>query len=244
MSFFVVNANVYSSTGHDVEIKCPLCGAKVSYWKQFSYSIFTYGLDLKPMGAARIPQPIPKCENCGFTFMEDYFSDDEIGTLKNHIIDQNVLAGKENFPNYYYLAFEVELLNNKNYDEVVYFYICSVWEYSINKMAFEYIEKEGIKNVNGINFEMDKFVFLMQNAIEKINNLNDDSEQYNNMQLIKLDFLRRSSLFDEAKILIENIKNNERIYQGIAVDIITYQIELIERNDVNEHYLEEMKKRD
>ncbi|MDR2211129.1 MAG: hypothetical protein LBO65_06660 [Spirochaetaceae bacterium] len=244
LCLFAANVHLYSSTGHDVAIDCPLCGTKVSYWEQLSYSIFTYGLDLKPMGAARIPQPIPKCENCGFAFIEDYFNDEEIKTLRHHIVDQNAFSGKENFPDYYYLAFETELLNSKNYDEVVYFYVCSVWEYSFSKLTAEYMEKEGIENVNGINFETDKFIFLMQNAIEKINYLDNDSGQYNNMQLVKLDFLRRSNLFDEAKALIESIKNNERIYQGIAVDIIAYQIELIEKSDVNEHYLNEIEKND
>jgi hypothetical protein len=135
--FLFINANLYSSTGRDTEVNCPLCGTTVSYWKQFSFSIFTYGLDLKPIGAARIPQPIPKCENCGFVFIEEYFTDEEINILRSHIIDGDVFSGKENFPKYYYLALELELLGNKNYDEIIYFYVCSVWEYSFNKMAVE-----------------------------------------------------------------------------------------------------------
>lgn len=71
---FLGIANLYPSTGRDVEVQCPLCDTTISYWKQLSYSIFTYGLDLKPMGAARIPQPIPRCNNCGFAFIENYFS--------------------------------------------------------------------------------------------------------------------------------------------------------------------------
>jgi rubredoxin len=240
---FLGIVNLYPSTGHDVEVKCPLCDTTVSYWEQISYSIFTYGLDLKPMGAARIPTPIPKCNNCGFVFIEDYFTNEEIQLLRNYIINQNVFSEKENFPDYYYLAFALELLGSRNHEELAYFCVCSVWEYSFNRMTVEYLEENGIENVYGVYFERDIFIFLMQNAIEKINGLNNNSEEYNNMQLIKLDFLRRLSLFNEAKILIENIKNNESIYQGIVIDIIVYQTELIEKRDTDEHYLAEIEQR-
>ena len=134
------NVNLHPSTGRDVEIKCPLCDSTVSYWKQFSYSIFTYGLDLKPMGAARIPQPIPRCKNCGFVFMEDYFTDEEIKILKNHIINQKVFSQKENYPDYYYLAFASELLDSKDYEDMVYFYVCSVQNLSRNHKREAYGE--------------------------------------------------------------------------------------------------------
>ena len=238
---FLGIANLYPSTGHDVKVKCPLCDTTISYWEQLSYSIFTYGLDLKPMGAARIPPPIPRCNNCGFVFMEDYFSNEEIQILRNHIINKinkNVFSEKKRFPDYYYFAFALELLGNKDHEEVAYFYVCSVWEYSFNKMAFEYMKKNEMENTNEIYFERSIFIFLMQNAIEKINGLDNNSENYNNMQLIKLDFLRRLGLFSEAKKLIKNIKKNKSIYQGIVIDIITYQIELIEKRDIDEHYLE------
>jgi rubredoxin len=239
--FFII-ANLHPSTGRDTEVTCPLCGATVSYWKQFSYSIFTYGLDLKPIGAARIPQPVPRCENCGFVFIEEYFTDDEINILRSHIIDESIFSGRENLPKYYYLAFELELLGNKNYDEMLYFYVCAVWEYSFNKMAVEYMEKNEVENTRGINFDITIFRFLMQEAVKKINAMSTISEQYNNMQLVKLDFLRRLGLFEESKMLSEDIKNNEIIYQGIVVDIIEYQMELIKNKDIDEHYLEEIKK--
>jgi hypothetical protein len=104
------------------------------------------------------------------------------------------------------------------------------------------MEKNEIENTRGINFDINIFRFLMQEAVKKINAMSTGFEQYNNMQLVKLDFLRRLGLFDESKILSEDIKNNEIIYQGIAVDIIEYQTELIKNQDIDEHYLEEIKK--
>ena len=234
------NVNLHPSTGANVEVKCPLCDSTVSYWKQFSYSIFTYGLDLKPIGAARIPEPIPKCKNCGFAFIEDYFTDEEIQILKNYIIKQKVFSQKENYPDYYYLAFALELLDSKDYEDMVYFYVFSVWEYSFNKMAVEYMEENKIENVNEIAFDMNIFTFLMQNAIEKINGLDNNSEHHINMQLIKLDFLRRLGLFNEAKTLIENIKKDKNIYTDVARGIIPFQTVLIEKKDIDEHYVEEL----
>ena len=231
---------MYPSTGGNVDIKCPLCDSPVSYWKQYSYSIFTYGLDLKPMGAARIPQPIPQCNNCGFVFIEDYFTNDEIQILRNHIINQKVFSQKENFPKYYYLAFALELLGNKKHEEIVYFYVCSVWEYSFNKMAVEYMEENKMENVNGLAFDGNIFTFLMQTTIQKINGLDSNSEEYNNMQLVKLDFLRRLGLFGEAKTLIESIKKNKDLYQEIVIDIVAYQTKLIDKRDITEHYLAEL----
>ena len=240
--FVFMNVNTYSSTGRDVEVDCPLCDTVVSYWAQMSYSIFTYGLDLKPLGAARIPQPIPRCEKCGFVFIEDYFTDEEILKLKNHIINKNIFSGIENFPKYYYLGRELELLDNDRHDDLVYFYICAVWEYSFNKMAVEYFKEKNIENVQGIQFDNTMYLFLMQNAVEKINTLNRDYEEYDNLQLIKLDFLRRQGLFDEAKKIIENIKNNRDFYQDFIVDLIAYQIELIDKKDTEEHSFDEFMK--
>ena len=236
-----LSGNLSASTGYDVEVQCPLCGTTAKYWQQLSYSIFTYGLDLMPMGAARIPQPIPKCENCGFVFIEDYFTEEEITILRNHIINQKAFSGKENFPMYYYLAYELELLGSKSYDDMAYFYVCSVWEYSIIKMAIDYMRENNIENENSPDFDNNKYMFLMKNAIEKINGLSRDSEQYDNMQLIKLDFLRRTSQFNEAKAVIETIKNNKSFYQEIIVDIIDFQIRLIEEKNTEPHRLDEMK---
>ncbi|MDR0442307.1 MAG: leucine-rich repeat domain-containing protein [Treponema sp.] len=107
-------------------------------------------------------------------------------------------------------------------------------------MAVEYMEKEGIENVNGILFDTDIYQFLMQNAIDKINGIDSGSKEYGLMQLIKLDFLRRLGLFNEAKTLINEIKNSESIYERIVSDIINYQIILIDKNDIDEHFLSDI----
>ncbi|MCL2282314.1 MAG: hypothetical protein FWC26_03255 [Fibromonadales bacterium] len=218
---FSLSVNLYSSTGYTVELKCPLCDHDVSYWAQASYTIFYHELDLKPGGAAVIPTPIPRCKNCNFAFMEDFFTKEEIQALKNFIINQKAFAGKDSLPNYYYLAYELELLNSKKYNHIVYFYVNSVWEYS-NK-------KDKDKNI---------YAFLMRNAIDKINALaKKDSEDYDNLQLIKLDFLRRLGSFEEAKTLIDTIKSNKNLYKEIVVDIISRQIKLIEEKDTQEHII-------
>jgi hypothetical protein len=237
---FPANANVHSSTVFNREVNCPLCDTVITYWGQSSYSIFTYGLDLKPMGAAFVPQPIPKCGNCGFAFIEDYFTGEEIQQLKKYIIDQNIFSGKEKYPAYYYLALAVELAGRKDYEEIAYFYVCSVWEYSRNKLIIEYAKGVEIENLDGIYFDHDIFMLLMRTAVEKINNLDRDSEEFDNMQLVKLDFLRRLGLFNEAKRTIENIKNNKRFYREIVTDIVAHQIRLIKNKDMDEHNLEEM----
>ena len=234
-----LSANLFSSTGHNVEVPCPLCDATVTYWQQLSYSIFTHGLDLMPRGAAQIPQPIPKCESCGFVFIEDYFSEEEITILRDQIINRKIFSDKAGFLKYYYLALELELLDNKSYDDLVYFYVCSVWEYSMFKLYFDYAEKNEMEHANEIAFDNNKYIFLMKTAIEKITGLSKDSEQYDNMQLIKLDFLRRTSQFNEAKALIESIKSNKGFYQEIIVDIIDFQIKLIEEKNIDMHRLDE-----
>ena len=195
---------------------------------------------MKPAGAAHIPQPIPRCDACGFVFIEDYFTDEEIRILRSHILEEDVFSGKENFPKYYYLALELELLGNERHDHMIYFSVCSVWEYSFHRMAAEYMEENGMENTNGIKFDAAVFQFLMQDAVEKINGMSGASESYNNMQLVKLDFLRRLGLFKKAKIVIEKIRNNKALYQGIIVDIIEYQTALLKNKDIDEHYLAEI----
>jgi hypothetical protein len=231
---------LFSPTGQNVEINCPLCAAKVSYWKQLSYSLFTSGLDLKPVGTAVIPDPIPKCKNCGFVFIKEYFTDEQIDMLRSFKIENDFFAANENFPNYYYIASEIELLGGGDYSEIAYFYICSVWKYSAVKAMAEYMKENAVENTAEISFDVDTFKFLMQNAVKKLNAVRFESADYNNMQLVKLDFLRRLGLFDESMILIEDIKNNEELYQGLVIDVIDYQIKLIESKDIDEHYLNEL----
>jgi hypothetical protein len=134
------------------------------------------------------------------------------------------------------------LVNSKSYNEIAYYSVCSVWEYSSRKRALEYLKKEGIEAKNEISFDEDTLTLMIEIAIEKINGLNEDSEEYNNMQLIKLDFLRRLGLAGEAIALIKTIKTNENFYQEIVIDIINFQEELLKNNDIQEHYLEEFRK--
>jgi len=232
-----VSTNLYSRS-IIVETNCPLCDTVVAYRQHISFSVFTNGLDLQPIGSVLFPLPIPRCENCGFVFIEDFFTDYEIIILRNYIIEQNIFYGKENFPDNYFLAFVLQLLETRDNGEVAHFFISSVWEYSFIKMAVQYIEENEIENTNGINFDMSTYIFLKQNAIEKINAVDTNFETYYEMQLVKLDFMRRLGLFDEAKSIINYIRSSQNFYKGIVVDIIRYQTVLIGRNDRNQHFLD------
>ena len=65
---FMCISSVFSSTVGEQEFECPICSTRFNYRVQYSYTLFGKNLDLKPVGAAIIPTPIPKCEKCGFVF--------------------------------------------------------------------------------------------------------------------------------------------------------------------------------
>jgi hypothetical protein len=212
--FIVVIANVFAHTGGDVEYTCPLCSTKFDSYTQFSYTTFGRNLDLRSFGAAIIPSPIPKCPNCNFVFFDDFFSEDEIKTLKLVLIVNNIFEKEPNMPKYYYLAKEAEIVN-KDLDDIIWWLLSSVWE-----------NKDETKKNKLINI-----------TIEYINKLNETNKSYNNYQLVKLDLLRRSGQFEEAMTQIERIKRNKEFYKDYIIKIIDLQIELIGNKNQEEHQL-------
>jgi hypothetical protein len=205
---------VFASDMDEVEYTCPLCGSIFNDWTQISYTTFGQNLDFRPWGAAIIPTPIPKCPNCNLVFGDDLFTENEIEILKINFLANNIFENEPNMPNYYYLAREYEILN-KNINNIIWFFLCSVWE-----------NRDENKKINLINV-----------TIDNINKLPQMDESFNNYQLVKLDLLRRSGQFIEANNLILIIKRNENFYKDFIVKIIDLQIELIKNKNQEEHRL-------
>ena len=211
----IISTNsLFASTGGEVEFTCPLCNTKFNYWVQFSYSVFGQNLDLRQTGAAIIPAPIPKCSNCNFIFNNNFFTEDEISCLKIELEQNNIFEKEPNMPNYFYLARECEIIK-RDLDNIIWFFLSALWE----------------------NRDINKKNFLINITIDYINKLENTSEEYNTYQLVKLDLLRRSGQFNEAKELIEVIKLNKDFFTDYIVEIIDLQIELIENNNQEEHSL-------
>ena len=207
-------SGLYASTGGEVDFTCPLCHEEFKYWVQFSYTTFGRNLDLKPFGAAVIPSPVPKCPNCHFVFNDKMFDDDELSKLKEHIEKENLFSINPNMPNYYYLAQEFEILQRKP-ENIAYMFLSAVWE----------------------NKDKERNEELILNAIQYIDMIDNSSDEYNNYQLIKLDLLRRTGLFEEALLLIDQIKEDEIFYKDYILQIIELQEKLVSENDINEHAL-------
>ena len=100
---FMCISSVFSSTVGEQEFECPICSTRFNYRVQYSYTLLGKNLDLKPVGAAIIPTPIPKCEKCGFVFDNDLFSEEELKILEEYLSKNNFPNADKNYPNYYYL---------------------------------------------------------------------------------------------------------------------------------------------
>jgi uncharacterized C2H2 Zn-finger protein len=191
---------------------CPICQKEFEYRVQYSYSTFGQNLDLRPYGAAIIPSPIPKCPNCGFVFSEEMFTEKEIKILKEAFEINNIFMNEPDMPNYYYLAREMEILR-KNLDNIIWFFLSAVWE----------------------NNDKNKKDILVNTTIEYIDKLEKTNKSYNDYQLVKLDLLRRSGKFDEAKNQIDIIKKDTNFYKDYTIKIIDLQTELISEKNIDEH---------
>jgi hypothetical protein len=212
--FAFIAANISAHTGGNVEYTCPLSSKKFESYTQFSYTTFGKNLDLRSYGAAVIPPPIPKCTGCNFVFSNKLFTSNEIKILKEKLKLDNIFNKEPGMPNYYYLAREAEIIN-KDLSDLIWWFLSGVWE---NK-------DENKKNI------------LIDITIEYIDKLDEKDESYNNYQLVKLDLLRRSGQFDKAMLLIEKIKTNRDFYKNYIIKIIDLQIELIGKQDQEEHPL-------
>jgi hypothetical protein len=195
-----------------VEYECPICGEKFDYVTQISYSIFGRNLDFKPFGAVCIPTPVPKCPKCNFVFFEKLFSEEEINRINEKLQANNIFELEPDMPNYYYLAKEYELLDKK-IDEIIYYYHSAIWENDDEKL-------------------FDKIANIVMAYFEKIHNTN---ENYYIYKLIEIDFLRRLKKFKMATDLIELLKIDSNFPKNNFDKILNYQLELIEKNDINEH---------
>jgi hypothetical protein len=206
------------STMGEVEYKCPICNEKFNYLTQFSYSIFGRNLDFKPFGAASIPTPVPKCPKCNFVFFEDMFQKKDIETIKEKLANNNIFDMELNMPNYYYLAKEVELLD-KNIDEIIYYYHYAIWEND---------DKELFKKIANI-------------IIKYYEIINKENKNYYIYKLIKIDFFRRLEKFEMAIDLIETLKKDNDFPHDNFGKVLEYQLELINKKDINEHEMPENK---
>jgi hypothetical protein len=216
LTMAIVASNLNASTIGMEEFTCPVCLNKFEYRVQYSYSTFGQNLDFRPYGAAIIPTPIPKCPNCGFVFAEEMFDKNEIATLKNYFAKDNIFTKEPDMPNYYYLAREYEILK-KNLDDIIWFFLCAVWE----------------------NTNADKKTMLINITIDNINKSKTSDESYNDYQLIKLDLLRQSGNFEKAKELIETIKKDKTFYTDYIIKIIDLQTKLLSEKNTTEHQMPE-----
>lgn len=212
--FAIFSMTVFSSTVGEKEFECPICTCKFTYRVQFSFSLFGQYLDLKPAGAAIVPSPMPKCKECGFVFDDEYFTAEEIKILKKYLSKKSLPDLKKNYPNYYYLAKELEIAKAP-IDEVAYAFLQSLWE-----------------NKNEKNQK-----FLMKKTLEYMKRIPEDNENYDSMLLVQLDLERRSGNFKKAKALVEKIKQKSCFHNDTIVTIIEYQEKLIEKKDLEEHLI-------
>lgn len=211
--FFCISSG-FSSTVREHEFECPICSTKFNYRVQYSYSLFGQNLDLKPVGAAIIPTPIPKCEKCGFVFEDDLFSEEELKILKEYLSKNNLPDADKNYPNYYYLGQEMLILN-KPIENIAWVFLESVWEN---------------------NNEKNKS-YLMSNAIKYFELVPETSESYENFLLIRVDLERRKGNFENAAKIIEIIKQRTDFYKGYIIEIVDCQEKLIKAKDIEEHSL-------
>ena len=211
---FMYISSVFSSTVGEQEFECPICSTRFNYRVQYSYTLFGKNLDLKPVGAAIIPTPIPKCEKCGFVFDNDLFSEEELKILKEYLSKNNFPNADKNYPNYYYLGQEMLILS-KPIEDIAWLFLESVWE-----------------NNNENNNS-----YLISNAIKYFELVPETSESYENFLLIRVDLERRKGNFENATKVIEIIKQRTDFYKGYIIEIVDYQEKLIKEEDIEEHSL-------
>jgi hypothetical protein len=204
------------STIEIVEYECPFCNEKFNYRKQFSYTIFGRNLDFKPVGAAVIPTPIPKCPKCNFVFFEKMFSKEEIKKLRELLVNNDIFKLEPNMSNYYYLAKEYELLN-KSIDKIISCYHSTIWENS-NK-----------------NNNKEVFIKIANIIMEYYEKVGKEDDNYYIYKLIKIDFLRRLNEFEKAVELIETLKKDNDFPHDQFGKVLEYQLDLIIKNDTEEH---------
>jgi hypothetical protein len=212
--FLSLAINVYSSIFTEKEYICPICSNKFICTSQESYSIFGRYLDLKPFGAAIIPNPIPKCNICNFVFDENYFSENEILLLKSYILSDLIKNQVYQYTNYYYLAKEMEFVG-RNISDIAWMYVCGFWE----------------------NKKIEYNNYLMQNAISYLRLVTEESEFYFSSLIIIMDFYRRLGDKENCKNIIEIIKNDDNLYFDKYIEIVDLQEQLLDKNDRDEHII-------
>ena len=203
------------STLRDIEYICPFCKEKFNFLTQCSYYISGQFLDYKPFGAAEIPNPIPKCPKCSFVFFDNMFTNEEINKIKISLSNNNIFILEPEMPNYYYLAKIFELLD-KDTETIIYYYHSAIWE-SNNKL---------FKNIANI-------------ILKYFENIEKENKNYYIYKFIKIDFLRRLSRFDEAEELVYDLMFDEEDFPGKYSNVLDYQLELIQNEDIDEHEMPE-----
>jgi hypothetical protein len=219
----VLAGSMFASTSREINVTCPICKHEFATIVQGSGTSFGKNLDFKPYGAIIIPWPIPKCPICGFVGNKGSFTQDEIALIESKAMPVELFPNEPAMPSYYYLGREREWVN-RDVESIIDAFLSSVWE-SVGNDEYKSKTNE-----------------LIARTISYIDKIPSSNKTFNNLQLVKLDLLRRTGKFDDASQVIAAIKDNKDFYKDYIVKIIDLQTELIGKKDIAEHPMPEQEK--
>jgi len=217
---------------------CIICNAENEIFNLGSTNSFgSPDLDYRPAGMARytLMYEVQTCINCGFSApnISDYFKE-FLSQNKNEQIEQfdrikEIITSRE----------YKDLLNNEFFPDFSNSFLAA-------SFIFEKLEKYNpafnmaIKsawiaddngNINAAEYFREKALTLLDKTT---NDFIDQSEKI----LLKIDLLRRTAKFEEARRLMDKViielKSDEKANQ-----IVSYQMKLVSRKDTAAHRIDE-----
>lgn len=106
---------------------CPLGAKKFEALRMGTHSEWGKQYDLKPIGSANYPRPLPVCPSNGFVMYQEKFSDDELAAIEAIISEPEYQEIHSQNTGHFLLAYIWEKLGKSSYDPW-WLYLQASWE--------------------------------------------------------------------------------------------------------------------
>lgn len=213
----------------DMDISCALCGADYKSPFPVAYSSGRgMRLDFQPRGSSRAPWPLAACPACGFIQYTSKLTDEEKVVLLATVRTEEYQRLTQTRPTYYRLANLFEALG-KDGASIGDAYLKASWQEE-RKDGERMVQMRECLEASLKHYS----VYLEQGSQPEEQTAPPEKGCVNALQtaqLLKAELMRRLGRFDEAAAYLGLLKRLPESQEGLAREIIDFQLLLCAHRD-------------
>jgi hypothetical protein len=208
-----------AATEFEEDYVCLLCQTKFTAVLDGSGTTSGQRLDLKPLGSIRAPWRLPVCPKCRFVQYKEKekFTKEELTALKQYVNSADYKAIPLPESSHFLLGKTYEHLKTPP-REIAHVYLMASWQVEHDAKRHRAYLEQSLEQFNA---------FLASNPPK--------DEPWKVASFLGGEILRQLQLFNEAQRVFQSLKTQEQFADQPYARLITYELELIRKQDSGRH---------